>query len=1059
MSQSGGRSMRRLFQVLPDEGSKVLHFALLAGLLQAGVAIGMVAADSMFLANLGVEKLPLVYIMMPVVMAVYAPIYSVLQSRLGTPELLRWTLIVLTAGGLLFGFGGEQFGNQTWYLFAMKFYAGMWFIALYTMFWNFADDFFSILDSKRLYGLISAGSSAGAMLGGGLVTLLSGLVPASKLFLIWTTVAMASLPVYMLLRRRHQVIASDGDGEQQVSPLELLGFIRRTFKNSGFALALAVICFAMVALASTLEYLTFGVLESGRSADELASLLGQLYAIAGAATLVINLFVFNRLVGWLGVRNVALIVPIAFLGAFVFFYLHYGFAAALVAFYAYQTLFVAIEYNNLNLLFNALPMAVKRQLRAFIEAMAEPAATATAGVLLFYFSADLGSSNLALTGLLAACVALGIAAYIRNDYARALAVNLRSDFLDFANPDAAWRQHLVPTDLTLLRQIAFGGERGQQLLAVELLWRLRDPAARGALLHVLSEADADEAERLRPAIASLIRDGDTEVLAETMLWLESEQAPRVPEVLDEFTATGAFPVRRLQAWRRSDHPAHLAAIAVARWNGRQLVESSLAVDEIRHLLAGDEESKRWAIRAIGDCRHSRHAQELFGFLRPDQDPALRMEALRSLRKLANPDSDDMLPAVLPLAREARSGERALILGIAERVGDTASIGELLWAAEHFSSSESRQLEAVIAGMGLKAIPAVISMARNTAAPFHSRSIAVRALSRLAMPQLMLITQELIEAELKRAEDSVVAKRSLKAHPHGGVGQTVLVRYYRDAAAEGLEFVLELMSLTGQLPDFDLIRASLSFANARDRANAIETIQQSCARPMFERIAALIDATVSIVGLQRGESEGALLPVASVLRRAAESTVALEASAGLIAFQEQGIAGGFEILRARLDRPQGGRIQEWLIGLLPRFTETGVHFPLQAHPVERVAALVRADFFSDARILALDYLASHAQERSWGDGEVVYGVEEPTEELYVITHGDVEIHRGALHWVANAGTTFGERVLMGDKTRRDKVVSRGASALVMQGETVSRAIEIFPAMGVSLYQFKTISAVS
>ena len=178
-------SVRRWFQVLPDEGSNVLWFALLAGLLQAGVAIGMVAADSLFLAELGIEMLPLVFIFMPVVMAIYAPIYSVLISRLGTAALFRVTLALLVIGGLVIGFGAEQFAHTTWFLFAIRFYVGLWFIALYTLFWNFTDDYFNILDGKRLYGLIAAGSSAGAMLGGGLVTALSGLVPAAKLFLVW----------------------------------------------------------------------------------------------------------------------------------------------------------------------------------------------------------------------------------------------------------------------------------------------------------------------------------------------------------------------------------------------------------------------------------------------------------------------------------------------------------------------------------------------------------------------------------------------------------------------------------------------------------------------------------------------------------------------------------------------------------------------------------------------------------------------------------------------------------------------------------------------------------
>ena len=182
---------RSLFQVLPDEGGKVGYFALLAGLLQAGVAIGMVAADSLFLSGMGIEMLPLVFIFMPLVMAVYAPIYSLLIAKLGTRALFKLTLTLLVIGGLAFGIGGDYFSEQGWFLFALKFYVGLWFIALYTLFWNFADDYFSILDSKRLYGLIAAGSSAGSMFGGGLVTVLSGYVSASKLLLVWPRCSVA----------------------------------------------------------------------------------------------------------------------------------------------------------------------------------------------------------------------------------------------------------------------------------------------------------------------------------------------------------------------------------------------------------------------------------------------------------------------------------------------------------------------------------------------------------------------------------------------------------------------------------------------------------------------------------------------------------------------------------------------------------------------------------------------------------------------------------------------------------------------------------------------------
>lgn len=1051
------RGLARLFQVLPDEGGKVVGFAVLAGLLQAGVAIGMVAADSLFLARLGIEQLPLVFVFMPVVMLVYAPLYAWLTARLGTANLFQLSLAILIGGGLLIGFAAESHGEARWFLFALKFYVGLWFIALYTLFWNFTDEYFSILDGKRLYGVISAGGSAGAMLGGGLVTALSGLVPAAKLFLVWAVIAILTFPVFLLVLRRFAPIARDDAGQADPQSLAgLLAFIVRTFAESRFALWLTLASFLMVAATATLEYLAMGVFAAERNADQLASLLGGLYAIAGAATLVINLFLFNRVVGQLGVGSTAMLVPLAYLGCFVLFFVEGGMVAALVAFYAFQSLFVAIEYNNINLLFNALPARVKPQLRTFIEAMTEPAATATAGLLLLVSAGTMEPGTLALGGIVLAALALLVAALIRSSYVRALAVNLRSDFLDFANPEQAWRQQLDSADYALLRSLAFDGNREQRLLAVDLLWRLRDPSARGALLAFLGDASARESEQLRQPIFELLRQEDTETLAETLLWLESESGPADPEVLEEFTSSGAFPVRRLHAWRHSREPAHLAALAVARWNGSKLADVADAISEVRELLTGDTAARQLGIRAIGDSRQPRHSAELLPFLEATE-PVLRIEALRSLRKLASADTPTLMPHLIGVVRSGSAEERTLVLDIARKIGDSSTIPALLWAAEHFSAAESRQLEAALCSIGLKAIPGLIRVLRTAAAPFHSRTVAVRALSRLAMPQLLLIIDELIDGELARGQAAVMAQRSLAADPHEGVGQTVLTRYYRDAAAEVLEFVLELMSLSGRLPDFDLIRASLSFANARDRANAIETIQQSCGRELFQRILTLIQSTAPDLGLGERESQERL-SVTQVLQRAAASEVALEASAGLIAYHERELPDGLALLRQRLDRASGGRIDEWLVALLPRFAEGADDLSLAAHPVDRVAALVRAEFFSDARIRALDYLAAHASERRWEAGELVYDEDSAdTDTLYVIAAGSVQVERPSGVRAMQAGTTFGERVLMGDRRRQERAVSAGCQALVIPVAVVLRAIEIFPAMGVSLYQFKTISA--
>ena len=1051
--------LRRWFQILPEEGSKVLWFAVLAAIMQSGVAIGMVAADSLFLAKLGVEMLPLVFIFMPLVMAVYAPIYSFLVRRMAPRGLFRITLICLIIGGFAFGLSGDRLADETSYLFALKFYAGLWFIALYTLFWNFTDDYFSLLDGKRVYGLISAGGAAGAMAGGGLVAILSGLVPAHQLFLVWAGVAMLAWPIMQQVLKRFRPLTDDEQDESSdPNALKLAWSVGRTFRASRFAVVLALICFSLVSLSTVMEYLYMGVFSAARSADQLTSLLGMLHAAAGGLTLLINLFLFNRIIARLGIANTALILPLTYLAVFVGFYLQPGFAAAVFAFYAVQSLFVSIEYNNINLLYAALPVRAKRELRTFIEAFAEPAATATAGLLLFYFAAEIGTDNLALYGMWAGLIALLVAGFVRHDYVRALSTNLREDWLDFANPEQAWRRQLRRADYQRLQDTARSGSRAQRLLAVDLLWRLRHPAARPLLLDFMSAATADEAERLREPIAALLRDDDTESLAETLLWLESEGAPNDPLVLEEFTGSGAFPVRQVESWRKSADPAHQAALAVARWNGTRLEDVAGAIEDIRQLLAGAPPARRMGIRAIGDCRHSRYYGELFGFL-SDPDPDLRLEALRSLRKLASPQTTQMLDKVLPLVRDSRSEERMLILDIAAQAEDATAVPSLMRSADHFSATESRRLEALICGMGLKSIPGLIHVLRAADAPYHSRSIAVRSLARLALPQLAMVTTELIELELGRAEQALLAHRALSANPSEQVGQLVLARYYRDSVAQGLEFILELMSFTGRLSDFDLIRASLQFANPRDRANAIETIQQSCDRDLFQRLALLIDATVSDSGLDVSDQRP-LPTVEQVLRQAAASYLPLEASAGIIGYREGGFADPLSLLRSRLDDIGSGQVNDWLISLLPEFTDEIDGIGVVAHPVRRVADLARAEFFLDARIFALELIARQSEECRWSAQQPIYAVNDPAQSLFVVAEGEVELRRQSrLIDTVSAGGTFGQRVLMGDRQRAESAVSLGGRGLAIPERAVMRAIEVFPAVGISLYQFKTQSALA
>ena len=90
-------ALGRLLRIAPGEGMKVLQFALLGLLLQAGLTVGINAGDSLFLARVGADKLPHIYILVPLLMLLYIPTVTAMLRRFGIDRVLDATMAVATA--------------------------------------------------------------------------------------------------------------------------------------------------------------------------------------------------------------------------------------------------------------------------------------------------------------------------------------------------------------------------------------------------------------------------------------------------------------------------------------------------------------------------------------------------------------------------------------------------------------------------------------------------------------------------------------------------------------------------------------------------------------------------------------------------------------------------------------------------------------------------------------------------------------------------------------------------------------------------------------------------
>src|SRR4029077_18740293 len=86
----------------------------------------------------------------------------------------------------------------------------------------------------------------------------------------------------------------------------------------------------------------------------------------------------------------------------------------------------------------------------------------------------------------------------------------------------------------------------------------------------------------------------------------------------------------------------------------------------------------------------------------------------------------------------------------EKVNDSSLVNDIIQASLQFRPNEQRLTEEVIYKMGLRTVPTLLSITRDTQVPDRCRLLAGGILGRLALPQLRANLFDIIRQEIERA---------------------------------------------------------------------------------------------------------------------------------------------------------------------------------------------------------------------------------------------------------------------------------------------------------------------
>ena len=273
----------------------------------------------------GADTIPYLFLGTFVTMMVAAPIFGWVASRYPRQTFLPWVYLFFISNILIFSFVFSQFalnGYETLWLGRVFFvWLSVFNLFVVSVFWSFMADIYTRNQGRRLFGLITAGGSIGALIGGAVTSAYVEEIGLANLFPIAATLLVIAI---ICIRRLHVSIEHDHEEGAAASyeterPLggNPFGGITHVF-GSRYFLAIAA-CSIIASLLGTALYMFAAQLveESISGSDARTAFFSTINVWTNAFALLGQMFFVRPLVVRFGIGRSLALLPIISLAGFI----------------------------------------------------------------------------------------------------------------------------------------------------------------------------------------------------------------------------------------------------------------------------------------------------------------------------------------------------------------------------------------------------------------------------------------------------------------------------------------------------------------------------------------------------------------------------------------------------------------------------------------------------------------------------------------------------------------------------------------------------------------------
>jgi hypothetical protein len=616
----------RLLGVRSDEARTVWLFFLHNFLLGIGTILVYVAANVILLENNPERNLPLAYGTAALAMMAAGRVYTHFEHHMVLQKLAgRVLLAVVALAGVLGAL--VLLGHSV--AAAVAIMAGYRVIYLLTNleFWGVSAVVFDVRQSKRLFGLISAGDMPAKALGAGLAIIIHA--HTDLLYLLLTAFAAygGALLVVQATLRSHDVEARPAGRRQRAAGTSVW---QRWFGDNQLVLSICLSLTAIAAVTTGVEY-SFFVNVKHKFHDQalVMKYVGGVLALTYLLAMLFKVGLAQVTLDRLGIRRMLLTLPgTVLMGLLLFGGLNWAGAGESTLLIYFCGLYLGLEVLRravfdpvFLVLFQPLAPPERLQAHTLAKGYYEPLGMGLAGLLLFFTNSHEAVANW-LPFVWMALFMAGALYFLARTYGHYLAELQHALSQRFSLAEEL-RTELptTPTAAEAAPALAADLAEAQQLIG-QLVDKKRRPAAAARLLDLGPAAV--------PALAAALRPGTSETLARRAALVAGQL--RLPESRRALVALAQqpHPTRREAALRGLRGFAPVATDAPIF---QELVEEELRlaqrlVNGLVHLSASSELS-----RALGYELH-RVEQRIFGLLQQLYPPQLIVDAQRGVAHAA-----------------------------------------------------------------------------------------------------------------------------------------------------------------------------------------------------------------------------------------------------------------------------------------------------------------------------------------------------------------------------------------------------------------------------------------